>query len=579
MALMINGLGVSKGIAIGGVHVLHRNSLEVYERTIKQSQIKSEIQRFNSAIKRASQQLKKIQSSIPAGAPKDIASFIESHLLMLDDAMLSSAPIDIIKENRCNAEWALQLQRDKLIAVFELMEDEYLKTRQDDIDHVINLIQKMLYDQKYEVEKEIQTLRGSIIVADDLTPADTVVLQHQSIAGFITELGGPLSHTAIIARSLGIPAIVGVQDARQLLKNNEQIIIDGAEGMVLAGVDEKTIREYKHKRKALKDERRKLQTLRDVDAKTKDGITINLQANIELIEDTKALKPSGAMGVGLYRTEFLYIDREEPASEKEQFSAYKKVVRALKGLPVTIRTLDLGAEKEFDPKYKGPMVQNPALGLRGLRRSLKDTKLFKCQLRAILRASVYGPVRIMFPMITSEDELFSSYRILDQAKQELLDEGTDFDPDIPIGIMIEVPAAALLAQRFAKQCDFLSIGTNDLIQYSLAIDRIDESVNYLYDPLHPAVLKLIHLTLKAGEKAHIPVAMCGEMAGDPRYTRLLLGMGLKNFSAHPATLLEIKSIINTCRIDKLEKPIKKILSVTTSPTQIHILVDELNNTF
>jgi phosphotransferase system enzyme I (PtsI) len=579
MALMINGLGVSKGIAIGGVHVLHRNSLEVYERTIKQSQIKSEIQRFNSAIKRASQQLKKIQSSIPAGAPKDIASFIESHLLMLDDAMLSSAPIDIIKENRCNAEWALQLQRDKLIAVFELMEDEYLKTRQDDIDHVINLIQKMLYDQKYEVEKEIQTLRGSIIVADDLTPADTVVLQHQSIAGFITELGGPLSHTAIIARSLGIPAIVGVQDARQLLKNNEQIIIDGAEGMVLAGVDEKTIREYKHKRKALKDERRKLQTLRDVDAKTKDGITINLQANIELIEDTKALKPSGAMGVGLYRTEFLYIDREEPASEKEQFSAYKKVIRALKGLPVTIRTLDLGAEKEFDPKYKGPMVQNPALGLRGLRRSLKDTKLFKCQLRAILRASVYGPVRIMFPMITSEDELFSSYRILDQAKQELLDEGTDFDPDIPIGIMIEVPAAALLAQRFAKQCDFLSIGTNDLIQYSLAIDRIDESVNYLYDPLHPAVLKLIHLTLKAGEKAHIPVAMCGEMAGDPRYTRLLLGMGLKNFSAHPATLLEIKSIINTCRIDKLEKPIKKILSVTTSPTQIHILVDELNNTF
>ena len=579
MALMINGLGVSKGIAIGGVHVLHRNSLEVYERTIKQSQIKSEIQRFNSAIKRASQQLKKIQSSIPAGAPKDIASFIESHLLMLDDAMLSSAPIDIIKENRCNAEWALQLQRDKLIAVFELMEDEYLKTRQDDIDHVINLIQKMLYDQKYEVEKEIQTLRGSIIVADDLTPADTVVLQHQSIAGFITELGGPLSHTAIIARSLGIPAIVGVQDARQLLKNNEQIIIDGAEGMVLAGVDEKTIREYKHKRKAQKDERRKLQTLRDVDAKTKDGITINLQANIELIEDTKALKPSGAMGVGLYRTEFLYIDREEPASEKEQFSAYKKVIRALKGLPVTIRTLDLGAEKEFDPKYKGPMVQNPALGLRGLRRSLKDTKLFKCQLRAILRASVYGPVRIMFPMITSEDELFSSYRILDQAKQELLDEGTDFDPDIPIGIMIEVPAAALLAQRFAKQCDFLSIGTNDLIQYSLAIDRIDESVNYLYDPLHPAVLKLIHLTLKAGEKAHIPVAMCGEMAGDPRYTRLLLGMGLKNFSAHPATLLEIKSIINTCRIDKLEKPIKKILSVTTSPTQIHILVDELNNTF
>ncbi|OUV62851.1 MAG: phosphoenolpyruvate--protein phosphotransferase [Gammaproteobacteria bacterium TMED119] len=578
MSLIISGLGVSKGIAIGNVHVLHRNSLEVYERQIAASEIKHEISRFNSAVKRASKQLKKIQNSIPADAPKDIAAFIESHLLMLDDAMLSSAPIDIIKEDRCNAEWALKLQRDKLIAVFDLMEDEYLRTRQDDIDHVISLIQKMLFDHQYEVEKEIKTLRGSIIVADDLTPADTVILQHQNIAGFITELGGPLSHTAIIARSLSIPAIVGIQDARQLLNSNEQIIIDGGEGMVLAGVDDKVVRHYKGKRKAQKDERRKLESLRDVVAQTQDGIDIDLQANIELTDDIKALKHSGAMGVGLYRTEFLYIDRDEPASESEQLSAYKKVIRALKGLPVTIRTLDLGAEKEFDPKYKGPMVQNPALGLRGLRRSLKDTELFKCQLRAILQASIHGPVRIMFPMITSEDELAASYKVLAQAKQELTDEGKQFDAQIPIGIMIEVPAAALLAQRFANQCDFLSIGTNDLIQYSLAIDRIDESVNYLYDPLHPAVLKLIKITLQAGAKANIPVAMCGEMAGDPRYTRLLLGMGLRHFSSHPATVLEIKAIINSSRLDRLDTPVKKILSIATSPAKIHTLVDELNNT-
>ncbi len=578
MSLIISGLGVSKGIAIGNVHVLHRNSLEVYERQIKASEIKPEISRFNSAVKRASKQLKKIQSSIPVDAPKDIASFIESHLLMLDDAMLSTAPIDIIKEKRCNAEWALKLQRDKLIAVFDLMEDEYLRTRQDDIDHVISLIQKMLFDHQYEVEKEIKTLRGSIIVADDLTPADTVILQHQNIAGFITELGGPLSHTAIIARSLSIPAIVGIQDARQLLNSNEQIIIDGGEGMVLAGVDDKVVRHYKGKRKAQKDERRKLESLRDVAAQTQDGIDIDLQANIELTDDIKALKHSGAVGVGLYRTEFLYIDRDEPASESEQLSAYKKVIRALKGHPVTIRTLDLGAEKEFDPKYKGPMVQNPALGLRGLRRSLKDTELFKCQLRAILQASIHGPVRIMFPMITSEDELTASYKVLQQAKQELSDEGIEFDPHIPIGIMIEVPAAALLAQRFANQCDFLSIGTNDLIQYSLAIDRIDESVNYLYDPLHPAVLKLIKITLQAGAKANIPVAMCGEMAGDPRYTRLLLGMGLRHFSSQPATVLEIKAIINSSRLDSLDTPVKKILSIATSPAKIHTLVDELNNT-
>ncbi len=576
MALIISGLGVSRGIAIGNVHLLLRSSLEVYERTLHPDEINAEVKRFKSAVDRAGKQLRKIQSSIPAEAPKEIASFIESHLLMLNDSMLSKAPIDIIKEVYCNAEWALKIQRDKLVAVFEQMEDEYLQTRQNDIDHVINLIQKMLFDHQYEVEKEIQTLRGSIIVADDLTPADTVVLQHQNIAGFITELGGPLSHTAIIARSLGIPAIVGMQDARLLLKENEQIIIDGSEGMVLAGVDDKTIKEYKAKQKEQKEERRKLESLRDVKAKTKDGVAINLQANIELTDDVKALKNSGAQGVGLYRTEFLYIDRDEPASENEQLNAYKKVIRALKGLPVTIRTLDLGAEKEFDPKYKGPLVQNPALGLRGLRRSLKDTELFKLQLRAILRASIIGPVRIMFPMITSHDELMTTLTILDQAKRELKEEDKEFDNDIPIGIMIEVPAAALVAARFAKQLDFLSIGTNDLIQYTLAIDRIDESVNYLYDPLHPAVLKLIQLTLQAGKQAKIPVSMCGEMAGDPRYTRLLLGMGLTHFSAHPATVLDVKSIINSSSIKKLEPLCKRILSAATRPDKIHQLVEQLN---
>ncbi len=576
MALIISGLGVSRGIAIGNVHLLLRSSLEVYERTLHPDEINAEVKRFKSAVDRAGKQLHKIQDSIPSEAPKEIASFIESHLLMLNDSMLSKAPIDIIKEVYCNAEWALKLQRDKLVAVFEQMEDEYLQTRQNDIDHVINLIQKMLFDQQYEVEKEIQTLRGSIIVADDLTPADTVVLQHQNIAGFVTELGGPLSHTAIIARSLGIPAIVGMQDARQLLKENEQIIIDGTEGMVLAGVDDKTIKEYRSKQKEQRQARRQLESLRDVEAKTKDGVKINLQANIELTDDIKALKHSGAKGVGLYRTEFLYIDRDEPASETEQLNAYKKVIRALKGSPVTIRTLDLGAEKEFDPKYKGPLVQNPALGLRGLRRSLKDTELFKLQLRAILRASAHGPVRVMFPMITSHEELMSSLSILDQAKRELKEEDKEFDNDIPVGVMIEVPAAALVANRLAKQLDFLSIGTNDLIQYTLAIDRIDESVNYLYDPLHPAVLKLIHLTLRAGLQAKIPVSMCGEMAGDPRYTRLLLGMGLRDFSAHPATILDVKSIINDSSIKNLEPQCKRILSSATRPDKIHTLVEQLN---
>ena len=575
MALIISGIGVSRGIAIGNVHLLNRGAPEVFERKLEEYEINSEIERFQDAVDGATEQLRGIRDSIPEDAPKDVAAFIDSHLLMVKDTMLSKVPIEIIQEEHCNAEWALKQQRDKLEAVFEQMEDEYLSTRLNDIEHVINLIQQILKDQQYTMQMKLQPLKGSIIVADDLTPADTVVLQNQNIAGFITELGGPLSHTAILARSLGIPAVVGIQSARSLLQQDEQLILDGSSGMVLAGMNESTIKEYKHIQKEQRDAKRKLSSLKNISAKTKDGQRISLQANIELSEDISALKKSGADGVGLYRTEFLYIDRETPADETEQLNAYKKIIRVLKGKPLTIRTLDLGAEKEFDPDFQGPMTQNPALGLRAIRRSLKDTDLFKQQLRAILRASASGPVRILLPMITSHTELVQSLSILDQAKQELLEENINFDESIPVGGMIEVPAAALSANILAKKLDFLSIGTNDLIQYTLAIDRIDDQVNYLYDPLHPSVLKLINLTIQAGHRADIPVAMCGEMAGDPRYTRLLLGLGLQEFSAHPSNLLEIKQIINKSKISDLEKQTKKILR-TTVPSKIAPMVDALN---
>ncbi|MCZ6565808.1 MAG: phosphoenolpyruvate--protein phosphotransferase [Gammaproteobacteria bacterium] len=576
MALIVSGIGVSRGIAIGNVHLLNRGSApEVFERKLEEHEVASEVERFQGAVAEATNQLRGIRDTIPEDAPKDVASFIDSHILMVKDSMLRKVPIEIIQEQLCNAEWALKQQLDKVVSVFEQMEDAYLRTRINDVEHVINLIQQILKDQQFTVQMKSQPLKGSIIVADDLTPADTVVMQNQNIAGFITEQGGPLSHTAILARSLGIPAVVGIQRARSLLQQEEKIIIDGADGMVLAGIDENTIKKYRQKQREQKDARRKLNSLRNISAKTRDGQRISLQANIELAEDVNALKLSGADGVGLYRTEFLYIDRDVPADEAEQYSAYRKVVRTLKGKPLTIRTLDLGAEKEFDPDYQGPLTQNPALGLRAIRRSLKDTELFIQQLRAILRASAFGPVRILLPMITSYIELVQSLSLLDQAKRELKSEGYDYDPDILVGAMIEVPAAALSATIFAKQLDFFSIGTNDLIQYTLAIDRIDDQVNYLYDPLHPAVLKLIHLTLQAGRKAKIPVAMCGEMAGDPRYTRLLLGMGLREFSAHPSNLLEIKQIINRSKISELESPTKKILS-TTVPAKIHPMVDALN---
>ncbi len=575
MALIISGIGVSRGIAIGNVHLLNRGAPEVFERKLEEHEIDSEIERFEAAVDEAAEQLRGIRDTIPEDAPKDVAAFIDSHLLMVKDSMLSKVPIEIIQEEHCNAEWALKQQRDKLEAVFEQMEDDYLSTRLNDVEHVINLIQQILKDQQYTMQMKLQPLKGSIIVADDLTPADTVVMQNQNIAGFITELGGPLSHTAILARSLGIPAVVGIQSARSLLQQEEQLILEGSSGMVLAGMDENTIKEYRHIQREQKDAQRKLGSLKNISAKTKDGQRISLQANIELSEDISALKKSGADGVGLYRTEFLYIDRETPADEAEQLNAYKKIIRVLKGKPLTIRTLDLGAEKEFDPDFQGPMTQNPALGLRAIRRSLKDTDLFKQQLRAILRASASGPVRILLPMITSHNELTQSLTILDQAKQELMEEHKEFDAEIPVGGMVEVPAAALSANILAKQLDFLSIGTNDLIQYTLAIDRIDDQVNYLYDPLHPSVLKLINITLQAGRRADIPVAMCGEMAGDPRYTRLLLGLGLQEFSAHPSNLLEIKQIINKSKISDLEKQAKKILS-TTVPSKIAPMVDALN---
>lgn len=575
MALIVTGIGVSRGIAIGNVHLLNRGAPEVFERKLEDHEIDAEVERFKDAVDGAAEQLSGIRNTIPEDAPKDVAAFIDSHLLMVRDSMLSKVPIEIIQEQQCNAEWALKQQRDKLEAVFEQMEDDYLRTRLNDIEHVINLIQQILKDQQFTVQMKLQPLKGSIIVADDLTPADTVVMQNQNIAGFITELGGPLSHTAILARSLGIPAVVGIQSARTLLQQDEQLVLDGSNGMVLAGTDEDTIKVFRRIQRKEKNAQRKLSSLKNISAKTKDGQRISLQANIELAEDISALKKSGADGVGLYRTEFLYIDRETPADEAEQLSAYRKIVRVLKGKPLTIRTLDLGGDKEFDPEFQGPLTQNPALGLRAIRRSLKDTELFKQQLRAILRASASGTVKILLPMITSDIELVQSLSILEQAKEELKSENKEFDPDIAVGAMVEVPAAAISANILAKQLDFLSIGTNDLIQYTLAIDRIDDQVNYLYDPLHPSVLKLINITLQAGRRAHIPVAMCGEMAGDPRYTRLLLGLGLQEFSAHPSNLLEIKQIINKSKISELEKKIKKILS-TTVPNKIATMVDALN---
>lgn len=561
MTATLHGMGVSRGIAIGKVHLIERDQLEVQEYTIQSSLIDKEVQRFEEAVASARQQLRAIKDHIPSTTDADIAAFIDTHLLMLEDTTLTSEPMRLIRDLTCNAEWALKLQRDALVSVFDEMNDPYLRTRKDDVDYVVNRIQRVLLKRtplRHEIGDE--RLSGYIVLANDLTPADTVLMQHYGIAAFATEFGGPTSHTAILARSLGIPAIVGLQQALRYIREEDLVIIDGINGVALVDPDKQTLAHYRRIQKQEKQLYTKLRKLKSTPAITRDNVAIELQANIELPRDFKTVLDVGASGVGLYRTEFLYMNRDTPPDEEEHYQAYTKVINILKGLPVTIRTLDLGADKQVDGgRQSGPVASNPALGLRAVRLCLKEPDLFKPQLRAILRASAHGPVRIMIPMLSNTQEMYQVLNLINKIKQELDLNNIPYDHNMPVGGMIEVPAAAVCADVFARHMDFLSIGTNDLIQYTVAIDRVNDEVNYLYDPLHPAVLRLIHNTIQAGEKENIPVAMCGEMAGEPRHTRLLLGLGLREFSVHPANLLEVKQIINNSKIGPLKKLCKKAL--------------------
>jgi phosphotransferase system enzyme I (PtsI) len=562
VTLELQGIGVSRGIAIGRAHILFHNQPDVREYLIPAFSIEQEVDRLNNATEQARQQLIAILGQIPTNAPTDVSSFIDTHLLMLNDSSLTSVPIEMIRTRRCNAEWALQLQRDALINVFNEMDDPYLRTRQDDIDHVVTRIHRILADEQV-AEHEIPDgrLKGHIIIAEDLTPADTVLMQHQGIAGFVTEHGGATSHTTILARSLGIPAIVGVESVRRYIQDNEPLILDGELGTLIAGADDGITAEYQERLTAFRAHIASLSRYKTQATKTKDNKAIKLLANAELPEDISLISNAGAEGIGLYRTEFLYMNRAAPPEEEEQLAAYRDVVESMDD-PVTIRTFDLGADKTVDGgRHHGPTVNNPALGLRAIRLCLSQPAMFRTQLRAILRASAFGKVKIMFPMVSNQQELIQAKNQLESCKQELDREGINYDHHIEVGVMIEIPASAVCAEMFARQVDFLSIGTNDLIQYTLAIDRVDDQVNYLYDPLHPAVLRLIHMTLLAGKKHNIDVSMCGEMAGDPRLTRLLLAMGLSHFSMHPNAILEIKQIINETDLTKLPRNTLEILNM------------------
>ena len=573
--LALHGKGVSSGIAIGRAYVLKRERVKVPEYVVPTHDIDQEIQRFLAAIEGARKELSEIRDHIPAEAPVEVASFIDTHLLILSDTMVSEAPIRDIREHQWNAEFALKTQSDRLIAVFERMEDNYLRNKKIDVAQVVErVLRNLLNPDEREDDPVPADLLGRIVVANDLAPADTVALKSKGIAAFVTNLGGPISHTAILSRSLGIPAIVAVHGATRYIDNDDQLIVDGKRGILLVGPDAVVVAEYERRAQKIARLQRELETLRTSEAISHNGVRIQLLANIELPEDLNAVQQVLASGIGLYRTEFLFMNRQGPPDEEEQFEAYAKVVRALPGRPVTIRTLDLGADKRVDIETPVTTV-NPALGLRAVRLCLQEVGLFKLQLRAIIRASAFGHVRLMIPMLSNVDEIFRVVDLVREVQSQLREEGVAFDSQMPIGGMIEVPAAAVAADLFAAHLDFLSIGTNDLIQYTLAIDRVDDAVNYLYDPLHPSVLRLIAMTIEAGRKQGIPVAMCGEMAGDTRYTRLLLGLGLREFSMHPAAMLEIKKIVRESNVSDLEVRATEIMRSRDSRS-LQRLVEAMN---
>ncbi|HED32603.1 MAG TPA: phosphoenolpyruvate--protein phosphotransferase [Gammaproteobacteria bacterium] len=582
MPVSLKGIGVSNGICIGQAYVYYRELPEVLEYSISKYDTDREIKRFEDARDQAQTQLNNIKSTAASETPHDISQFIDTHLLMLDDPVLYEDTVSHIRARLCNAEWALQAQVERIVKVFDDMNDPYLKTRKDDILHVAERIQRCMMHEpeiNHDSDKLDSHLKGRIVVADDLTPADTILMQHQKVVGFITEYGGPLSHTAILARNLGIPAIVGVHNARSFIQANEQLILDGSTGLIQISPDKKELTRFKGLIRDERLRRKNLFDLKNKPAQTIDGFKINLHGNIDRPEDVRALRQYDHTGVGLYRTEMLFIENNVIPDEQEQFETYRRTLRALKGHPLTIRTMDLGGDKELiNTTQHGPLVHNPALGLRAIRRCLKDPQIFIPQIKAILRAAGYGPANMMIPMISCVSELEQVFELVEQAKSELKARRIRHDANINIGAMIEVPAAALAADHLASKLDFLSIGTNDLIQYTLAFDRIDDEVSYLYNPLHPAVLKLIQMTLNAGESSGIQVSMCGEMASDTKYTRLLLGMGLQCFSVQANSLLDIKHIINNSNIEQLRTRCAHILSLS-DPDEICQAVDNLNQQF
>jgi phosphotransferase system enzyme I (PtsI) len=576
----LHGIPVSRGIAIGRAHLLTPAALDVKHYLIGEEQVEAEVERLQNAIATVHRELQILWKELPPDAPAELGAFIDVHALILSDPMISEMPLDIIRNRHYNAEWALLTQIDELSAQFDEIEDPYLRARKNDIQQVGERVLKVLTGTAATLPPRIdgsgEPTAHMIVVAHDISPADMLQFRDRAFGGFVTDLGGQNSHAAIVARSLDIPAAVGMSNASALIEQDDWVIIDGDAGVVIVDPTPMVLDQYREQQARLIRERKKLSRLRKTPAITRDGTEIAMLANIELPEDCPAALDAGASGIGLFRTEFLFMGRtgygSRLPSEDEQFESYRKAVLAMKGRPVTIRTLDIGADKPLDTAEETAL--NPALGLRAIRYCLAEPQMFLVQLRAILRASAYGPIKLLIPMLAHAFEIDQTLSMIEQAKAQLREAHKKFDPLIPVGAMIEVPAAALTLPLFVKRMDFLSIGTNDLIQYTLAIDRVDHEVAHLYNPLHPAILYLLSTTISIGAKAGVPISVCGEMAGDTKLTRLLLGMGLREFSMHPGQLLPVKQEILNSDLSVIVPHTKKILR-TYEPRAIAEAVEQL----
>ena len=555
MRALLPGHGASRGSALGRARVRLPHVLDVAEQHIRQDQIDDELARLHEAVDATRREMHSLRARLHGALAQEVGEFLDLHALLLDDPELLHGLDQLIRAGRYTADYALRLQRDRLAAVFDGMDDAYLKSRMDDLDHVIGRIHAHLHQRATDTPG----VAGEVLVSDNVAPSELAELQQQGVVAVVTAAGSALSHSAILARSLHLPLVVGNAQALQRINDGDVLLVDGSTGEVVVNPDPDDLRRYRERLRDAAREQRELGRLRSKPSRTRDGVDVALWANAESLEDVAKAHALGAAGVGLYRTEFLFLQRRELPGEDEQFQVYRDLVFGMSGRPVTIRTLDLGADKADRTGLAIGDEDNPALGVRGVRLALAHVEVFDTQLRAILRASAYGPVRILVPMVSGREELLEVRRRLRRAGLQLRKQGHEIAGHVELGAMIEVPAAAIAFHGFVDVVDFVSIGTNDLVQYLLAADRNNEALGELYSPLHPGVLRLLRHVISIGAEHKVPVAMCGEMAGDATLAPMLLALGLREFSLHPATLLELRKAIRDSDLSDLQSRAAKLL--------------------